>query len=283
MLHVVAGIALFISSIFLFVIWYAHRDSADQSSPLTQVDPYSQAVTDGVFIQFNTSSEPFAYIRDDSDLDIFILNVQNALSHSRYHALATPELLEFLWIFAGFFIFECNPSDRRYDRMGSTLNSLQNSFEFESLVSVNEMLAMRYKTLSIQFSDFETNMFFRLKKEALTSLKIVSGEPLLKGLRNDHFPTQACLYSGDVWYEFWFSPTRGEEPYCFLDRDASTKTAIVSLALPAYLFLPQAYGTAPLNMENFRSWLELRKLSLLQTAEDCLSGRTTDFKNLSLF
>lgn len=196
------------------------------------------------YFEFNTSTNPFAYIRTEEDIDKFVMNIENEAKKRSINLNESANI--FIKLVVIYLANECNPNDRNVTNIIKLLDTAKIREEhvlYSEVETIFGILLRDGKTPGLynryscyKYNNLKTTEAHNKTIEKYINLfKTISEESLLPGLKNNIFPAQAILHAKETDYEVWFEASK-ESNIC-RSREYTDKPIMIQL--PYFLTDPK--------------------------------------------
>lgn len=164
-----------------------------------------------VFISFNKSENPFAYLRTEEDVNRFVTNIRKTAGEKGIN-----RFLQFMWIITMYLVKNCSPLDRSIATMLKvvkeacqpvTKGEYKLTFEFMVEDTKDASLLEKFELFKTEMISFDSSTYQKIYQDSVAFLSSVQDKDLLKNLGYLAYPTQAVLREGNTEYELWFTPS----------------------------------------------------------------------------
>jgi hypothetical protein len=162
--------------------------------------------------QFNTSTNPFAYIRSENDIDIFISNIMATITDYPNEEGVIRNSLRLLWVVTAYLFYSVDGRDLSVDSILKIIKSTCDSPEIAGEKTVFEAMFTNdtpasvldnYDHFKLRVFGTDSNFYKEAVAESINLLKAISPEQLIVGMKNDERPTQAVFEYENIKYELW--------------------------------------------------------------------------------
>lgn len=169
-----------------------------------------------VFVEFNTSKNPFAYIRSEKDVDVFIKNIKNAAEEQGRLTNSSENALRLLWIISVYLLEACIEDDRSIETLMMLLKRTcaqvatrdkKTTFEYMLENWGNEGAKTKYDFFKQEVYGTYSDLYQKAVQKCLDFLSSIQSERFIVGLLDEKFPRQAIFKDKKQKHEVWFNFT----------------------------------------------------------------------------